>query len=84
MPDNFFHAMATLSACVMGAKYTTILAMFGCCGVPIAVGPPGSCTSEATKCALSLYGAHDTHSRNNQTTPSYLLAKAQSQSAWTM
>ena len=36
-------------------------------------GPPGSCKSEATKCALSLFGAHETH---NKTTASYLFSAA--------
>ena len=72
MPENFLAAMATASACVMGANYKAILSAFGCCGVPMLTGPPGSCKSEATKCALSLYGAHETHACNNQTTASYL------------
>ena len=76
MPENFLAAMATLSACIMGANYTTILSVFGCCGVPMLTGPPGSCKSEATKCALSLYGAGETHSCNNQTTPSYIFNAA--------
>lgn len=76
MPENFSSAMATMSAVVMGCNYTTILHMFGCCGVPILTGPPGSCKSEATKCALSLFGAHESHTCNNQTTPSYLFKAA--------
>jgi hypothetical protein len=76
MPENFMSAMATMAACIMGASYTSILSLFGCCGVPMLTGPPGSCKSEATKCALSLYGAHDTHSFNSQTTPSYLFSAA--------
>ena len=35
-------------------------------------GAPGSCKSEAAKCALSIFGVHETHSYNNQTTPSYI------------
>ena len=76
MPENFLAAMAVASACIMGANYIAILSMFGCCGVPMLTGPPGSCKSEATKCALSLFGAHETHSCNNQTTPSYLFNAA--------
>lgn len=76
MPENFLAAMATASAVIMGANYTTILTMFGCCGVPMLTGPPGSCKSEATKCALSLFGAHEAHHCNNQTTPSYLFNAA--------
>ena len=76
MPENFLAAMATASACIMGASYTEILSVFGCCGVPMLTGPPGSWKSEATKCGLSLYGAHETHAWNNQTTPSYLFSAA--------
>ena len=76
MPENFTAAMATMSAVVMGSNYTSILKMFGCCGVPILTGPPGSCKSEATKCALSPFGAHESHTCNNQTTPSYLFKAA--------
>ena len=76
MPENFTAAMATTSAVVMGTNYTSILKMFGCCGVPILTGPPGSCKSEASKCALSLYGAHESHTCNSQTTPSYLFKTA--------
>ena len=76
MPENFVAAMATISAVIMGANYTSILKKFGCCGVPILTGPPGSCKSEATKCALSTFGAHESHTCNNQTTPSYLFKAA--------
>ena len=38
MPENFTAAMATMSAIVMGANYTSILKIFGCCGVPILTG----------------------------------------------
>ena len=72
MPENFLAAMATLSASIMGANYTTILAKFGCCGVLMLTSPPGSCKSEATKCALSLFGAQETHCCYSQTTPSYI------------
>ena len=40
------------------------------------IGPPGSCKSEASKCGLSLFGAHELHACNNQTTPSYLFQTA--------
>ena len=76
MAENFAAAMATIGAVVMGTNYMNILKTFGCCGVPILTGPPGSCKSEASKYALSLYGAHETHSCNNQTTPSYLFKAA--------
>ena len=36
-------------------------------------GAPGSCKSEAAKCGLALFGAHESHCFNNQSTPSYLL-----------
>ncbi len=42
-------------------------------------GPPGSCKSEATKCALSLFGAHETHSYNNHRTSLTLPVKQQYQ-----
>ena len=48
--------MATLSASIIGANYTTILANFGC-------------KSEATKCAPSLFGAQETHCCNRHRTP---------------
>ena len=72
MPENFMPAMATIAACIMGANYVNILQAFGCCGVPMLTGVPGSCKSEAAKCGLSLFGAHNTHLFNNQSTPSYL------------
>ena len=56
----------------MGANYLSILSTFGCCGVPMLTGAPGSRKSEAARCALALFGAHDSHSCNNQTTASYL------------
>ena len=40
------------------------------------IGPPGSCKSEASKCGLSLFGAHESHACNSQTTPSYLFQTA--------
>ena len=73
MQENFTAAMATISAVLMGANYTTILKTFGCCGVPILTGPPGSCKSEASKCALSLF---ESHTCNNQTTPSFIFKAA--------
>ena len=76
MPENFTAAMAIISAVVMGANYVSILKMFGCCGVPILTGPPGSCKSEASKCGLSVFGAHESHTCNSQTTPSYLFKTA--------
>ena len=62
-------------ACIIGANYTSIF-MFGCCGVPILTGPPGSCSSEASKCALSTFGVHESHTCNNQTTSSYIFKTA--------
>ncbi len=72
MPENFMPAMATIAACLMGANYLNVLRMFGCCGVPMLTGAPGSCKSEAAKCGLALFGAHESHCFNNQSTPSYL------------
>ena len=73
MPENFMPAMATIAACLMGANYLSILKVFGCCGVPMLTGALGSCKSEAAKCGLALFGAHESHCFNNQSTPSYLL-----------
>ena len=61
MPEHFAATMATISAVVMGSNYTYILKMFGCCGVPILTGPPGSCKSEATKCALTFWSTRGTY-----------------------
>ena len=72
MPENFMPAMATIAACLMGSNYLSILKVFGCCGVPMLTGAPGSCKSEAAKCGLALFGAHESHCFNNQNTPSYL------------
>jgi len=73
MPENFMPAMATIAACLMGANYLSILKVFGCCGVPMLTGAPGSCKSEAAKCGLALFGAHESHCFNNQSTPTYLI-----------
>ena len=76
MPENFAAAMATICAVVMGSNYTSILKMFACCGVSNLAGPPGSRKSEASKCALSIFGAHESLTCNNHTTPSYLFNAA--------
>lgn len=76
MPENFLPAVATITSVIMGANYTSILKSFGCCGVPVLQGPVGSCKSEASKCALSVFGAHNSHTFNSQTTPSYLFKAA--------
>ena len=61
MPENILPAAATIASVMMGASYTAILKSFGCCGVPELRGPVGACKSEASKCALSVFGAHTTH-----------------------
>ena len=76
MPENLLPAAATIASVMMGASYTSILKSFGCCGVPVLHGPVGSCKSEASKCALSVFGAQTTHVFNSQTTPSYLFKAA--------
>ena len=76
MPENVLPAAATIASVLMGGSYTTVLKSFGCCGVPVLRGPVGSCKSEASKCALSVFGAHSTHTFNSQTTPSYLFNAA--------
>ena len=40
--------------------------------MPLLYGEPGSCKSEAVQCGLALFGAHNSHIFNNQTTPSHL------------
>jgi hypothetical protein len=41
MPENFLAAMATCSACIIGAIYIG-------CGVPVLTGPPGSYKGQKT------------------------------------
>jgi len=72
MPDNSVACLATMASCVMGAAYQQIINASGHVGVPFLFGEPGSCKTEAILCGLSLFGAHDTHLMNSQTTPSYL------------
>ena len=72
MPDNAIACLATIASCAMGASYETIIANCGQMGVPFLFGDFGSCKSQATLCALSIFGAQNTHFFNNQTTPSYL------------
>ena len=71
MPEKFMPAIATTAACLIGAKYLSILNMFGCCVVPMLTGVPGK--SEAAKCELALFSAHKSHCFNNQSTPSYFI-----------
>ena len=73
MPEKFIPAIATTAACLTGAKYLSILNMFGYCGVPMLTGAPVSCESEAAKCELALFSAHKSHCFNNQSTPSYFI-----------
>lgn len=87
MLENFTAAMATISAVVMGANCVSILKMFGCCGVPILTGPPGSCKSEASKCGLSVFGTHEpilAIVKRHLHTSSKLPARPQSPYVWTM
>ena len=64
-----------MAGCIMmTASYKSVIAKCGCSGVSILYGNPGSCKSEALKCGLSLFGAHNTHFYNSQTTPSFLFA----------
>ena len=72
MPDNAIACLATLASCAMGASYETIIANCGQMGVPFLFGDFGSCKSQATLCALSIFGAQNTHFFNNQTTPLFL------------
>jgi len=72
MPDNSVACLATMASCVMGPAYQQIINASGHVGVPLLFGEPGSCKTEAAQCGLSLFGAHETHLMNSQTTPSYL------------
>ena len=55
MPENFTAAIAAMSAVVMGANYTSILQMFGCCGVPILTGRDYSSGSFILNATLDMY-----------------------------
>ena len=72
MPDNSSACLATMASCMMGAAYEPVISHCGHSGVPFLVGEPGSCKTEALLCALSLFGDHESHSFNSQTTASYL------------
>ena len=72
MPDNATACLACMSAFAMGTTYEQIIELCGQKGVPFLYGDFGSCKSQASLCALSLFGAHNTHTYNNQTTASYL------------
>ena len=74
MPENFISTMASMAACITAASSKSVIAKCGCSGVPILYGNPGRCKSEALKFGLSLFGAHNTHFYNSQTTPSFLFA----------
>ena len=74
MPDNSTACLATMAACVMGAAYQQIIGRSGHIGVPFLFGEPGSCKTEAILCGLALFGAHDRHLLNSQTTASYLFS----------
>ena len=76
MPENVLPAAAAIASVRMGASYAAILKSFGCCGVPALKGPVGACKSEASKCALSVFGAHTTHTFSSQTTASYFFKAA--------
>ena len=72
MPDNAMACLAAMAGCAMGAAYEPVMATCGQMGIPFLFGDFGSCKSQATLCALSIFGAHTSHCFNNQTTPSYL------------
>ena len=65
--------------CTYGIK---LLQHSGCCGVPILTGPPGSCESEATECALSPLGAHESHTCHNQQLLTFSRQRAKQQSLY--
>ena len=72
MTENAISCLACMSAFVMGAAYEQIIEVCGQMGVPFLYGDFGSCKSLASLCSLSLFGAHNSHVFNNQTTQSYL------------
>ena len=72
MPDNSIACLATMACCVMGATYQEVIRHCGHIGVPFLFGEPGSCKTEAIRCALALFGAHESHFFNSQTTASFL------------
>ena len=72
MPENLVPALAVVASVIMGSTYQDIISCGGCSGVPLLYGEPGSCKSEAIQCGLALFGAHDSHIYNSQTTPSHL------------
>ena len=72
MPDNSTACLATMASCIMGAAYQQIISTSGHVGVPFLFGEPGSCKTEAILCGLALFGAHNTHLFNSQTTTPYL------------
>lgn len=72
MPENSVACLATMACCVMGATYQDVVRHCGHIGVPFMFGEPGSCKTEAIRCALALFGAHESHFYNSQTTASFL------------
>jgi len=73
MPDNSIACLATMACCVMGATYQEVIRHCGHIGVPFLFGEPGSCKTEAIRCALALFGAHESHFFNSQTTAASFL-----------
>jgi len=72
MPENSVACVATMACCVMGATYQDVVRHCGHIGVPFMFGEPGSCKTEAIRCALALFGAHESHFYNSQTTALFL------------
>ena len=72
MPDNSIACLTTMACCVMGATHQEVICHCGHIGVPFLFGEPGSCKTEAIRCALALFGAHESHFYNSQTTALFL------------
>lgn len=72
MPENMIPVLAVVASFLMGSSYEDIISCSGCSSVPVLYGEPGSCKSEAVLCGLAVFGAHNSHLYNSQTTPSHL------------
>ena len=56
----------------MGATYQKVIHHCGHIGVPFLFGEPGSCKTEAIRCVLALFGVHERHFFNSQSTASFV------------
>ena len=72
MPDNSIACLATTACCMMGATYKEVICHCGHIDVPFLFGEPRSCKTEAIRCTLALFAAHESHFYSSQTTASFL------------